>query len=102
MDECVATRASQPPELQQFGHIRIDNGPINISISYGDSPDFTEKAFEKAVESGRDFIRTLHEQHMRETQRVQAETDTPSRYDNIGVGHMDVHLYGGGGGGGRG
>lgn len=72
---CAPSCASQPPELQQFGHIRIDNGPISISISYGGSPDFTEKAFEKAVESGRDFIRTLYEQHLRETQRAQAETE---------------------------
>ena len=68
---CAPSCASQPPEPQQFGYIRIENGPVSISISYGGSPDFTEKAFEKAVESGRDFIRTLHEQHMRETQRAQ-------------------------------
>ena len=83
---CAATCAPQPPEPQQFGYIRIENGPINISISYGDSPDFTEKAFEKAVESGRDFIRTLHEQHMRETQRAQAEPDTAAGYGR----YMDI------------
>ena len=83
---CAPSYAPQPPEPQQFGYIRIENGPINISISYGDSPDFTEKAFEKAVEIGRDFIRTLHAQHMRETQRVQAETDTMKEYGR----YMDI------------
>ena len=83
---CTPSYAPQPPEPQQFGYIRIENGPVSISISYGCSPDFTEKAFEKAVESGRDFIRTLHEQHMRETQRVQAETDTLKEYGR----YMDI------------
>lgn len=88
MDECVATCAPQPPEPRQFGYIRIENGPISISINYNynNNPDFTEKAFEKTVESGRDFIRTLHEQHMRETQRVQAETDTMKEYGR----YMDI------------
>ena len=72
---CTPSCAPQPPEPQQFGYIRIENGPVNISISYGGNPDLTEKAFEKAVESGRDFIRTLHEQHLRETLRAQAEVD---------------------------
>ena len=61
--ECKACATPEPGRpVEDYGVLRMEVGPISLSISYGPNMAYTEDCFVKCMDRGRDFIELLKEQ----------------------------------------